>query len=362
MMQAGIHGVHFEFFRQAARRLVPLAALLVFLPACMAKTTGPTEVGVRTVKVGIFKKKGVEDKLYPPGGTYFFLPYVNDWNTFDIKLHNMEMTLSAERGDRKTRDDLLLKTIDGNDISLDVIISYRIDPSKAPYILQHVAPNDEMLKDNIVRTVARSRPRDIFGELRSEEFYVSEKRGEKAERVREELSRILNPYGIVVEKVATKDYRFNEEYQKAIEARKVADQMAEKNKAATKAAREEYLAKLEEAAGEVNKMVAQADGEFQKAKIEADAYYDQQQMLAQAIEAEGIAEAEGIRKLNEALSGTGGEVMVKLQIAEALKGKRILLLPIAGGGLDLRTTDVNRLLEVYGLKSLQSQQGAAGVK
>jgi len=350
-MQAGV-----PLWKWALRKIIPLAVLSLVLPACMTKTTGPTEVGVRTVKIGIFKKKGVEDKFYPPGGTYFFLPYVNDWNTFDIKLHNMEMTFSDERGDRKSRDDLLFKTIDGNDISLDVIISYRIDPQKAPFILQHVAPTDEELNDNIVRTVARSSPRDIFGELRSEEFYVSEKRGEKADRAREELNQILNPYGVIVEKVATKDYRFNPEYQKAIEARKMADQMAEKNKSATRAAREEYLAKLEEAQGEINKMVAQADGEFLKAKIEADAHYDQQQSIAQAIEAEGKAEAEGIKKLNEALSGPGGEVMVKLQLAEAMKGKRILLLPISGGGLDLRTTDVNRLLEVYGLKSLQSQQ------
>ncbi len=343
-------------------KLVFLAAFSILLSACVTKTTGPTEVGVRTVKFGIFKKKGVEDYVYPPGGTYFFLPLINDWHTFDIKLHNMEMTISATRGDRKVKDDLLFKTIDGNDISLDVIISYRIDPNKAPFILQHVAPNDEMLKDNIVRTVARSRPRDIFGELRTEEFYVAEKRGEKAERSRKELNRILNPYGVIVEKVATKDYRFKEEYQKAIEARKVADQMAEKNKAAARAAREEYLAKLEETQGEVNKMIAQADGEFQKAKLQADAYYDQQKSIAQAIEAEGRAEAEGIRKLNEALSGPGGEIMVKLQLAEALKGKRILLLPIAGGGLDIRTTDVNRLLEIYGLKALQGQKAPTTAK
>jgi regulator of protease activity HflC (stomatin/prohibitin superfamily) len=343
-------------------RVVPMAALGILLASCVARTTGPTEVGVRTVKFGLYMKKGVEDKIYPPGGTYFFVPLINDWNTFDIRLHNMEMTISTLRGDRMVRDDLLFKTIDGNDISLDVIISYRIDPKKAPFILQHVAPNDEELKDNIVRTVARSRPRDIFGELRSEEFYVSEKRGEKAERARDELNRILNPYGIIVEKVATKDYRFNEEYQKAIEARKIADQMAEKNKAEARAAREEYLAKLEEAQGEVNKMVASVDGEFQKAKIEADAYYDKQKRIAQAVEIEGKAQAEGIRKLNEALSGPGGEVMVKLQLAEAMKGKRIMLLPISGGGLDLRTTDVNRLLEVYGLRSLQSQQAPSTTK
>ena len=40
------------------------------------------------------------------------------------------MTFSSTRGDRRTQDDLVFKTIDGNDISLDVIIAYRIDATK----------------------------------------------------------------------------------------------------------------------------------------------------------------------------------------------------------------------------------------
>ena len=62
---------------------------------------------------------------------------------------------------------------------------------------------------------------------------------------------------MIVERVSTKDYRFNEAYQDAVEAREVADQVAEQNKSAAKAAEEEYLKKLEEAKGEVNKMVAE---------------------------------------------------------------------------------------------------------
>src|SRR5262249_14216820 len=108
-----------------------------------------------------------------------------------------------------------------------------------------------------------------------------------------------------------------------------------------------------DAKGEVNKMVAEADGHFLQAQIEADAYYEQQQRIAGATEAEGAAEAKGITEMNKALTGTGGEVMVKLRLAEALAGKRIVLLPTSGvGGLDLKTTNVNKLLESYGAQKL----------
>jgi regulator of protease activity HflC (stomatin/prohibitin superfamily) len=333
-----------------------VVAVMLSLVSCVPHTTGPTEVGVRVCKLGLFGQKGVEDRAYAPGATYFFLPFINDWYVFDTKLQNLEMTFSPLTGERKTRDDLVFKTVDGNDISLDVIIAYRIDASKAPYILQYVARNDSILRDKIIRTVTRSKPRDIFGELKTESFYVAEAREAQSIKAKEELQKILGPMGIVVEKVLTNDYRFNPEYTKAIEDKKVADQQVEKNKSAQHAAREEYKRKLEEARGEINKMVADADGQYLKNKIEADVYREQQQLLAEAIKAEGIAEAKGIQEMNNALAGEGGEVIVKLRIAEAIQGKRILLLPVSEGGMNLKTTDINRLIETLGIKALTGEQ------
>ncbi|MGB6065174.1 MAG: SPFH domain-containing protein [Desulfomonilaceae bacterium] len=337
--------------------MLALSVACVVAAGCVPRTTGETEVGVRTIKVGIFAKKGVEDKVYAPGSTYIFLPFVNDWNTFDTKLQNLEMTYSSASGDRKARDELLFKTIDGNDIGLDVIIAYRIDPTKAPYILQYVARDNRTLREKVVRTVARSKPRDIFGELKTEDFYVAEKREAKAQSAKEALQKILGPMGIIVERVLTKDYRFNPEYQKAIEDKKIADQRVEKNRSAQHAVLEEYKRKLEEAKGEVNKMVANVDGEYRRDKIEADAYFEKQSLLAQAIKAEGVADAEGIRQMNRALTGSGGEALVKLRIAEALQGKKIILLPVSEGGMNLKTTNINKLIELMGVRALSSPGG-----
>lgn len=327
------------------------------LQGCIVpRSTGETEVGVRTKKLALWGEKGVESKIYAPGSTYFFLAFINDWHTFDTKLQNLEMTIHRDRGDRRTKDELLFKTIDGNDISLDVIIAYRVNPQKAPMIVQQVARNDQELKDKIVRTIARSKPRDIFGELKTEEFYVAEKREAQAQKAKTILQEMFDPVGVIIEKVLTKDYRFNPAYQQAIEDKKIADQKVEKNKSAQHAATEEYKRKLEEARGEVNKMIADIDGEYLKAKIEADAYYEKQKMIAGAIRAEGIAEAKGIREMNDAMASAGGEALVKLQIAEAIQGKKIILLPVSEGGMNLKTTNINDLINTVGLKNLSSQQ------
>jgi regulator of protease activity HflC (stomatin/prohibitin superfamily) len=335
--------------------IIILLTVAPLLKGCMPHTVGSTEVGVKVNKFSILGKKGVEDNSFGPG-TYFFFPIINDWYLFDTRIQNLEMTIDRESGDIRARDDLLFKTIDGNDISLDVIISYRIDFTKAPDILRDIAINNEQLKINIVRIIARSKPRDIFGELKTEDFYVSGKRAEKSQKALDKLNEMLNPYGVIVESVLTKDYRFNAAYQKAIEDKKVADQRAEKNKSETKATKEEYIRRLYDAEGEVNKMVAKVDGEFMQAKIGADAYYEKQKMLAQAIESEGIAEAKSIKKMNEALTSSGGITLVKLKIAEALKGKKIIVLPVTQGGLDIKSTDVNKLIDTMGVKSLSSER------
>jgi regulator of protease activity HflC (stomatin/prohibitin superfamily) len=287
------------------------------------------------------------------------MPFINDWQTFDTRLKTLDMTHVASRGDRKTKDDLVFKTVDGNDINMDLIINWRIDPQKAPMILQEVAENDEDLKDNVIRVIGRSKPRDLFGELQTEEFYMADKRAEKAKALVVVLNTILAPYGIVVESVGTGDYHFNPEYQKAIEDRKVADQLTERHRSAKKATEEEYLKKVEDMKGDVAKVKAQADGEFEQAKIKAEAEFIKKQREAEAIRAEGLAEATAILNMNKALAGPGGEAVLKMELAKAIQGKRILLLPMGGDGLDVRSMDMNALLKTYGAKALAEKKTEA---
>jgi len=338
-------------------KIITIILAGILASSCMVKTN-ETEIGIKIKKLAIFGKSGVQKDIYSPGQYHFYIPVLTEFKKFDTRLQTIDMTYDSKTGDSRLQDDLLFKTIDGNDISLDVIIQYRIIPDQAYNIVQYVATNDYELKNTIIRTISRSKPRDIFGELKTEEFYISKKRESKSEVVKEELNKIFQPMGIIVESVLTKDYRFNKAYQQAIEDKKIADQSAERNKSATSAAIEEYKKKMEEAQGEVNKTIAAVDGEFKKAQIEADAYYDKMAKMAQAVDAEGISEAKGIAKYNEALAGTGGKAMVKLEIAAALKGKKIFLLPMSQGGMNIKTTNINDLLNTYGIMSLSKDKQA----
>jgi hypothetical protein len=78
--------------------------------------------------------------------------------------------------------------------------------------------------------------------------------------------------------------------------------------------------------------------------------------IAEGIKTEGIATAKGIQEMNNAMAGSGGEALVKLRIAEAIQGKKIVLLPVSEGGMNLKTTDINRLIETMGIKALSKKQ------
>ena len=324
--------------------------VIVILSFKSIHSTGTTEVGVRTLKWSLFSKSGVENKVYQPGATYFFLPVFNEWEKFDARLQIVEMTAATGKGDRSVIEDIPFKTKDGNDIRIDVIFTYRVDPQRTPYIRQFVAKDMLELKEKVFRTVARSKPRDYLGEHSTEEFYHAENRNKAAENAKIGLQAILKDYGIIVENVALMDYRFNADYQMIITNKKIADTKTKTLISEKDSTVEMNKKLLQDAAGEVNKLIAQADGQYQEAVLGAEAYYQQQTNLAAATIAEGEAEAASIQKMRQAMMNEGGLIQVKMAIADSLRNKRIVMIPTSGANsFNLQTLDINEILKQLGV-------------
>lgn len=325
-------------------RLYPIFSLLsaavILLSGCAVRTTEANEVGV---KVSLFS--GMDGEVYAPGGTYFMTAFT-DWYTFSTQAQTLSMVADAGEGDRVGKDDLEFKTSDGNDVGVDVTIIYRLDPKEAPRVLQTVAPDDDSLKEFVVRPMARSIVRDVLNQLTSEDIYAG-KKFTAAEEAKTVLDRELQPYGLRCDNVILGDHRFHTGYQKAINDRKEYDQQVNTLKSAAENVQREWEAKLEAKKGEVDRAIATANGQAQQNALEADAYYVTRQKDAEAILAEQSAKAQGIREMNQALAGAGGRVMVKRKIAESLAGKRIVVLPGGAGGIGVQKLDVNELLKAY---------------
>jgi regulator of protease activity HflC (stomatin/prohibitin superfamily) len=308
---------------------------VVFLSFASYHSTDSSEVGVRTIKW--LGKKGVEDKLYQPGAAYFFLPILNDWSTFDTRLQVVEF-----KGPRQ----LTLKTKDGNDLFVDVTFSYRIDPKKAPFVRQYVARDDLELREKVFNTVARSRTRDFLGALSTDEFTKTEDRNKAVDLAKSGLQAIYDEYGILLERVAVMDYRFDPDYLKVITDKKVAEAKTLEIRAQMEAQKEANKKMLNESEGMVKAMIAAAHGRYSNTISAADADLDQKRYLAEATLTEGTNSAMAITKQREAIATAGGETQVQLAFATNLVGKRIVMIP-SGNAVNLQTLDLNKVLETF---------------
>lgn len=329
--------------------LLLAACIFAAFSACTPHATGATEVGVK------FNKLTRSTEIADPGATYFFMPIVNDWATFDTSTQSLIMTAKAREGDRREKDDLRFKTRDGNDIETDVTVRWRIDPSRAAYIWQVVAPTTESIKERIVRPNGRSYVRDVLNRLDSEEYYNPDLRFGAARDAGTLLAAEMKPYGIIVEGVILGDFSFKPDYQRLINGRKEAEKQAEKLEAQILATLEANKANLQTKISELTELYTRSQGALEQTKRNADAYVVRRQQEANATLAERNAVAEGIRKERAALNSSAGDAYVSLQLIDALQKKEIRQIPKLPSGNVI--IDGNKLLQQLGV--IQYTQQAA---
>ncbi len=197
-------------------------------------------------------------------------------------------------------------------------MAWRIETEKAPWILEHVGGSTAEVKENLVRPACRSIVRDVLNTMTSEEFYVSDKRFQKAEEARDRISKVLGPEGVIVERVILGEHHFHPEYEKVIHDKKLAEQTAERMVSEGHAAQQEALRNLETAKGQVSQKIATAGGALDQVKLHADADFFRSQREAEAILSEKKAHAKGVEKTNQAMSGAGGRKLQTLNLNELL--------------------------------------------
>jgi regulator of protease activity HflC (stomatin/prohibitin superfamily) len=319
-------------------RSLLLAALSLPLAGC--GLTSSTEVGIRTSLFGIIEKRG-EAQIYEPGGVYFFLPIVNDWKTLPISQQNLLMNANPNEGDRAVPDDITFKTKDGNNVYIDVNVMWRIDPKKAAHLVFHVGQTIEEIKERAVRPISRSIVRDIFNEISSEEYYQVTVKNQVAGKAKDELAKALEPYGVIIDMLQVQAHRFDTEYQAAINAQKQAEADVQTLIEQQKNMVVQKKSELEAKRSLWNQQLEDALGAAGRTRNEADGYYQTKTNEAKARIAVAQAEAEGVRKEAEALGKLGGDAYVKMQVAQLLSKKKIVLVP----GSNVSTMDVNTMVD-----------------
>ncbi len=295
------------------------------------------QVGVRIQQYGLFGKKGVVEKDFGPGWHRNLGP-IDKWELFDSTVQTLEMTREPNRGDSRSVDDVKVQSADGYAISLDITIKYQIETGRANQLYRELGAGSKY--KTIVRNEAQSACMGAFGAMKTEDFYNPDRRRQAAIDVREMLVGTLGKKNINVIDVLIRSVQFDPEYENKIRRKKLADQEVELNKSMAAAERMSgktqvieaetaKLVKLVEKEKEAELITMKAETDLQIATIRANAgrYVTEKEADADLIDAqkgaEGLlkvrmAEAAGEKLRNEAMQGSGGNILVALEAAQNL--------------------------------------------
>jgi regulator of protease activity HflC (stomatin/prohibitin superfamily) len=233
-----------------------------------------------------------------------------------------------------------IQTSEGYQVTVDVTVAYRIiDPYK---VLVSVGPGS-LYETALVRPRADRYLRESLGRLNAEDFYNGDKRLSASLVAREKLTKDLEPAGIQVWNVMVRHYTYDDRYQNAIEQRKIQDQTVFKNQAEALSAAEEAEKNRVLAEGQARVSVEAERGKAEVRKIDADADLYYRRTIAEGDKLVALAEAKGTKLENQALQAAGAGNIVGLEMAEALNGIEVVIVPTDGQNA-LNPLDLNSLI------------------
>lgn len=190
-------------------------------------------------------------------GLNFAIPFWQQIILMDTRLQEYTMSRVADEGARLKDDSLDAPTSDGQQVSVDVTVLFKINPDKAPEIYRTIGPN---FIDKLIRPFSRSQIRMVISRYTAPSIY-SEKRQEAETVMTKEIAELLADKNMIIDKVLLRAVYFSADYSKAIEAKVIAEQRVKQAEFEVKEATQRAQAKIAEAQG-----LAQAQA-LQKASL-----------------------------------------------------------------------------------------------
>ena len=102
-------------------------------------------------------------------GYHFFLPYAANFYELDKTIQKLSLTWDQGPGQRGGRD-VKLKTADGNNVSLDITVNFKLVPDKAVEVLQESGLGMRFA-ETWVEPFTRHACFATFGRLKTEDMY-----------------------------------------------------------------------------------------------------------------------------------------------------------------------------------------------
>lgn len=252
-----------------------LAAWAVLIAGCGQVDTG---------EAGFFTRWGEITSREPLSeGLHIYEPFGTDLVTYNVKNQSI-----------KVKTEVFTKDLQA--MKLEMTVTYNLNRSK---IIDLHAKTGKKYEEILINPTVLNSAKDVIGKMEAGE--IVEKREKATKSIFDTIQSVLEPHGICVSLVNITDIDYSDAYEKAVEAKQVAQQEAQREK-------NETLKIKEKSEQEVVKAEAEARVKTTMAKAEAE-----------AILLKAKAEAEAIELKNKSLASS--PAIIEYTIAQQWDGK-----------------------------------------
>lgn len=188
---------------EISKKLVTTIVLLAIALILGVTAFYTINTGERGVVLRLGKLTGVVGE-----GLHMKMPFVDEIQVMSIRDHNLTLKSEVSSSDIQT-------------IAVEVSLVYSLDPAKMGTIYQTYASN---IETTLVRPTLSEKVNAIIAEYPIEAFV--EKRAEISNRIRTTFAGQVENNGILVKTLLITNHDFSDEFNKAIEDKKIAEQGA----------------------------------------------------------------------------------------------------------------------------------------
>jgi regulator of protease activity HflC (stomatin/prohibitin superfamily) len=214
-------------------------------------------------------------------GTSIIIPVVQEVTIYPIQQQQYTMSDTTTEGSVVGQDAVAARTIDGQEVRLDVSIIFGVNPDQANVVHQRWQNRYET---DFIRPTLRSIIRDVVSRYRAADIY-GEKRSELEDSVTAQLTAQMEPQGLMLSSVLVRDITFSDQFSASIEQAQIAQQEAERANLITQQKQYEANQLRAEAQGQRDAAITIAQGQAQATILQAQAQAEALRLVSEQIAA-----------------------------------------------------------------------------
>jgi regulator of protease activity HflC (stomatin/prohibitin superfamily) len=208
--------------RQKLKRIVigatVLFALLFLLPSTFTYIN-PGHVGIVIHRAG----GGVDPHPLGPG-IHTRVPFATGIEEYPVFLKTVVLTRAAGEGSG-TNDEINVNSVEGQPLSLDVSLSFELDPAQTPKLYSTFRTDIDQITHGFVKQAIRQSLQEVVGTEPIADV-IGPKKAEATTRARALIAQRLQPYGFEVRQFTINELRAPPAVMEAINQKNVMQQQA----------------------------------------------------------------------------------------------------------------------------------------